>query len=338
MKRDTPAKALPRVWIVLFAVVLGVALLLLFLSQGARDQEPGLAFAEDAAAGTLTIIDQDKPVLTYRYGDALPFGLDAKQTRSCYIHPLFSLDGEPLTDDFPADHLHHHGLFWAWPVVVVRGVQSSNWEPADPSLRQRFVRWVRREADRKGARLVVENVWRLGEKEIILEETVSLTVHPATALARAIDIEIVLRPVGGPLELRGTPADNKGYGGLCIRGATQLRGAEMTTDQGRIGEDSVGKPFLWVDLSAQPDPGSDAPRSGLAIFVHPGHPDQPLAWLARNSYAGGLNPSWPGLTGTTLAPGTTIVLRYRIYIHQFDAKRGRIEEAYEAYIAGRNAF
>ncbi len=335
MKQDAPAKALPRVWIVLFVVVLGVALLLLFLKQAARDREPGLAFVEDAAAGTLTITEKGKPVLTYHYGDQLPFGLDAGLTRSCYIHPLYSLDGEPLTDDFPADHLHHHGLFWAWPVIGVRGVRSSNWEPADPLLRQRFVRWALRETDDKGAHLAVENAWRLGEKETVLEETVSLNVHPATALARAIDVEIVLRPVGGPLELRGAPADNKGYGGLCFRGAPLLRGAEMTTDRGRIEEDSVGEPFLWVDLSTKSDPGPDAGRVGVAVFVHPRHPGQPLAWLARNSYAGVLNPSWPGLAGTTLAEGTPVTLRYRIYVHRGDAEAARVGEAYRACAAGQ---
>jgi hypothetical protein len=337
MNRDTPGKALPRVWIVLFVVVLGVALilLLLFMGQTERDQGPGLAFAEDAAAATLTVMDGARPVLTYRYGENLPAGLDAKQTRSCYIHPLYSLDGEPLTADFPADHLHHHGLFWAWPVVEVRGARSSNWEPAEPSLHQHFVRWVGREADQQGARLVVANIWRLAENETVLEETISLTVHPASALARAIDVEIVLRPVGGRLELRGAPAENKGYGGLCFRGAPLFRGAEMTTDQGRITEDSVGKPFLWADLSTRPGPGPEAPRDGVAVFIHPGHPDRPLAWLARNSYAGVLNPSWPGLAGATLAADKAVTLRYRIYVHRGDAEAARVGEAYGAYSAGR---
>jgi hypothetical protein len=327
MNRDTPAKALPRVWIVLFVVVLCVALLLLlFMGQTERDQGSGLAFAEDAAAATLTVMDGARPVLTYRYGENLPAGLDAKQTRSCYIHPLYSLDGEPLTADFPADHLHHHGLFWAWPVVEVRGARSSNWEPAEPSLRQHFVRWVSREADQQGARLVVANIWELAENETVLEETVALTVHPVSALGRAIDVEIVLGPVGGPLELRGAPADNKGYGGLCFRGAPLLDRAMLTTDEGPLAEDSTGRPFRWVDLSTA--------ELGIAVFVHPGHPDRPVAWLARNSYAGVLNPSWPGLAGATLAADKAVTLRYRIYVHRGDAEAAWVGEAYRDYAAG----
>mgnify|MGYP001217470825 CR=1 FL=1 len=332
MRQDTPAKALPRVWAVLFIALLGVILIILALSQIERDQER-MSFVEDAAAGTLTITEKGRPVLTYHYGDQLPAGVDPRYARSSYIHPLYSLDGEPLTDDFPADHLHHHGLFWAWPVVEVRGVRTSNWEPADPSLRQHFMRWVRREADKRGTRLVVENVWRLAEKEDVARETVELSIPP-TVWGRIIDLKVSLRPLGGPLILRGAPAGNKGYGGLCFRGAPPLRGAEMTTDQGPVTDDSVGRPFLWADLSTKPDFGSGKPWLGLAIFVSPDHPGYPLPWLVRNSYGGVLNPSWPGLEGKTLAPDTTTSLLYRLFIHPFDAKSGRVERVYKAYFAG----
>jgi hypothetical protein len=32
-------------------------------------------------------------------------------SRSNYIHPLYDNDGEIITEDFPEDHLHHHGIF-----------------------------------------------------------------------------------------------------------------------------------------------------------------------------------------------------------------------------------
>ena len=60
-----------------------------------------------------------------------------------------------------------------------------------------------------------------------------------------------------------------------------------------------------------------------------------MAWLVRNSYGGVLNPSWPGLTGKALAPEWTATLRYRIYVHLWDAEAGMVREAYEAYAAGR---
>ena len=330
-----PSKSMPRIYAVLLAVVMTVAALFLLLAKIGRNPASEMSFSWESEPSALTVLESGRKVLSYVYGDRLPAGVDSRYARSSYIHPLHALDGRVLTEDFPRDHLHHHGLFWAWPVVEVRGVTTSNWEPAEPPLRQLFARWVRQEADRGEARLVVENAWTLGGTEVVVQETVTIIARPATTQGRAIDIEIVLRPVGGPIALRGTPADMKGYSGLCFRGAAAdgqgqdvFKGAAMTTDEGPLAADSTGRAFRWADLST-PAAG------GVAIFVSPDHPGFPLPWLIRNSYAGILNPCWPGLPGTTLAADTPVTLGYRIYVHDGDAGSGRVREAYEAYIAAR---
>jgi hypothetical protein len=339
-----PSKSLPRVWIVVFAVVLAAAALFLLLSKITRAPASEISIVDEGGQtvpgeglppAALTVLDAGKKVLTYVCGDTLPPGIDPRYARSSYIHPLYSLDGEVLTEDFPRDHRHHHGLFWAWPVVEVRGVRSSNWEPAEPSLRQRFVKWIEREVTEAGARLVVENTWKLGEAEVVAQEKVTIFVHPETPYGRAIDIEIVLRPLGGPLTLRGAPADNKGYSGLTFRGlasdgadAGVFRAGAMTTDEGPLAADSTGRTFRWADVSSPA-------QGGVAIFVSPDHPGFPLPWLIRNSYAGILNPCWPGLPGAALAADVPVALRYRVYVHRGDAASGRVREAYAAYLGGR---
>src|SRR5690554_3952616 len=40
--------------------------------------------------------------------------LGGKYHRSNYVHPLHGLEGEVLTEDFPDDQPHDHGIFWAW--------------------------------------------------------------------------------------------------------------------------------------------------------------------------------------------------------------------------------
>src|SRR5690606_14852268 len=47
--------------------------------------------------------------------------LNGEYPRSNYIHPLYGLEGEVLTEDFPDDHLHHHGIFWAWHQLYAEG-------------------------------------------------------------------------------------------------------------------------------------------------------------------------------------------------------------------------
>jgi hypothetical protein len=286
---------------------------------------PSFIFSDDAARKTLTIRDGSRNVLTFCYGDQLEAGVDPKQVRSGYVHPLFGLDGEVLTDDSPADHLHHHGLFWTWPIIRTRGVKTGTWEPATPPLRQHFIRWADKDVRAGAAALGIESVWKLDEKEIVARETADFIVHPAFALGRFIDVTLVIEAVGGPLEFQGQQDAGKGYGGLCFRGAPQFNDAALTTDKGPRKEDAVNTPFLWADLSTA--------ERGIAIFVSPSHPGHPIPWLIRNSYAGILNPSWPGLKSATVEAGKAVTLRYRLYIHRGDAAAARVAETYAAYAA-----
>lgn len=282
-----------------------------------------MTFVEDAEKGTLTVRDGKVDVLTYRFGDQLKEGIDPEQTRSCYIHPLYSPDGKVLTEDFPQDHLHHHGISWTWPIVKTRGQDTQTWHPAN--LRQYFVRWLKREAKGGGVALSAEIAWKLDGREIVAIEIVTLHIHPAVENGREIDLEIRIEAVGGPLTLQGTPDQNKGYGGFSLRGAPMFKGAAMTTDQGPLEKDSTNVPFRWADISTK--------ELGVAIFVSPEHIGFPTTWLIRNSYAGFLNASWPGLKPATIHPGKPITLRYRLYIHHGDVTAGHVSRAYESYLS-----
>jgi hypothetical protein len=282
-----------------------------------------MAILEDVEKGALTVRDGQVDVLTYRFGDQFKKGLDPEQTRSCYIHPLYSLDGKVLTEDFPEDHLHHHGIFWTWPIVKTRGQDTQTWHPAN--LRQYFVRWHKREVKDGRATLSVENAWKLDGREVVAREIVTLHIHPVVDDGRAIDLELRIEAVGGPLTLQGTPDQNKGYGGFSLRGAPMFTGAVMTTDQGSLEKDSTNVTFRWADLSIR--------ELGMAVFVSPDHAGFPTTWLIRNSYAGFLNASWPGLKPFVLQSGQPIKLRYRMYVHRGDTTAGHVNQAYKRYIS-----
>ncbi|GAI86865.1 unnamed protein product, partial [marine sediment metagenome] len=190
--------------------------------------------------------------------------------------------------------------------------------------RQYFVRWIDRDAESNPAVISVENAWKLDGKEVVALERVTLQIHPAADLSRVIDVEITLQAVGDPLELQGAQDGGKGYGGLSFRGAPMFTGMAVTSDKGPLEKDIDNKEFLWTDLSTK--------QRGLAIFVAPDHPDFPTPWITRNSYAGFLNPSWPGLKAVVLKPEKPVFLRYRIYIHQGDASSGKVSTAYRKYI------
>jgi len=297
---------------------------LIFLSLVPVFLSAQITFIDDTERGRLTIKEGEHNILTYCYGDQLKEGLDPKYTRSCYIHPLYSLDGDILTEDFPLDHLHHSGIFWTWPVVKTRGQETQTWHVHLSSLRQYFKRWMKRENEGDNFILSIENVWKLSEKEVVANEKLTLIIHPADGPGRAIDLELILEAIGGPLELKGTSEGNKGYGGLCLRSSPLLTGASMTTNTGRLQEDTTNVRFRWADLSTN--------KMGISIFVSPDHPDFPITWLIRNSYAGVLNPSWPGLDLFVLHPGKPVFLRYRIYVHQGNANSGQVLKAYDIFL------
>jgi len=302
-----------RIWILTGILLVG------FIQSAASEK---FIFIEDKDKGTLTVLEGSAKVLTYRFADQLKQGVHPKQTRSCYIHPLYSLDGQVLTDDFIEDHPHHHGVFWTWPIVRTRGQTTQTWHPAN--LRQHFVRWIDRDAENNPAVLSIENVWKLDGKEVVAVETVTLQIHPEADKSRAIDIELRIQAVGGPLELQGAQDGGKGYGGLSFRGAPLFTGTDVTSNEGSLEEDINNKEFLWTDLSTK--------QLGLTIFVAPDHPDFPTPWITRNSYAGFLNASWPGLKAVVLKPEKPVFLRYRIYIHQGDVTSGKVSAAYKNYI------
>jgi len=301
---------------------LGILLLTILLGSFLSTASEKFRFVEDSKAGTLTVWEGPTMVLSYRFQDQLKEGLDKTQTRSCYIHPLYSCDGQILTDDFTDDHPHHHGIFWTWPVVRTRGQTTQTWHPAN--LRQFFVRWIDRNAESHPAVISLENAWKLDGKEVVALETVTLHIYPATDDSRMIDVKLRIQAIGGPLELQGAQDAGKGYGGLSFRGAPLFTGKIVTSDKGPLEGDINNTEFLWTDLSTE--------RLGLAIFVAPDHPDFPVKWITRNSYAGFLNPSWPGLDAAVLEPDKPVTLRYRIYIHAGDAASANVSKAYQNYI------
>jgi hypothetical protein len=275
-------------------------------------------------AGKLGLSHNGRPVFVYNHGVMSKPGVPADRNRGTYIHPLFGLQGEILTDDFPEDHHHHRGLFWAWPHITVAGKTSSLWDLR--GIEQRFERWLYREAGAAAAVLGVENGWYLGEKKI-LQERVWFTVYPAIAGEQPIDMLLVLIPIGQPVELVG--AAGKSYGGLTLRFAPRER-TIITTPLGNASNDLAMTRLAWADLSAQ-FAGAPGP-SGAAIFISPDHPDYPPTWLTR--HYGVLCVGWPGVRSATLQPGEPVSGRYRVWIHSGRADTERAQKAYRAYEQG----
>jgi len=288
----------------------------------AAEAAPAAAFRfAEVSERSLGLWDGTRPVLVYNHGVMSKPGVPADRARSTYVHPLYGLDGEVLTDDFPPDHFHHRGLFWAWPHVRIGEQEYDLWTLK--GIRHQFERWLERRARATAAILRVENGWYVGGRKVV-QERVRLRVHPATAEARAVDVEGEWTPLQQPLTLTG--AAGKGYGGLTLRFAAGTNTA-ITIPAGLTREDLLMTNLPWADLTRLWD--AEKQTSGAAIFVHPRHPDFPLPWMLRQY--GVLCVGWPGVRSATIPPGQTVRCAYRVWIHRGPARADQLARAYGQY-------
>lgn len=285
----------------------------------AEKQQPAFRFAQDDVH--LRLVEGDRPVLTYNFGMMLPEGVPENRRRSCYVHPVYGLGGEIISDDFPEDHYHHRGLFWSWPKMTVGDQTLDLW--AISGVLARFEEWLGQEVGPVCAVFGVRNGWYVGE-ERIAEETAWFRVWRTGDVGRAIDVAFEWEARNRPITI--SPKDAKGYGGLCLRFGPR-EDTVLTTAEGRQEKDSNLQPSPWADLSARF--GGRPGTSGAAIFIDADNPAFPNGWCLR--HYGFLGVNWPGADTCTLRPGEPVKLRYRVWVHRGGAEEGLVSEAYASF-------
>lgn len=239
-------------------------------------------------------------------------------TRGGYIHPVLTPAGRLVTDDYPPNHRHHHGIWYAWTKTTFEGRSPDFWNMGDRKGTVEFV-----EVDRTWNGPVhggFESRHRQvdltsGTRRIALEETWSVRLLPVTELAGkpAFVFDIVVTDscaTDAPLVL-----PKYRYGGIGVRGhrawdgATNLNflSSEGLTDRSK--GDNAATRGRWAHLGGQVE-GAPA---GIAILSHPAnpfppqpqriHPTEPFLCLAPQQ-AGDLS----------IAPGKPLTQRYRFVV------------------------
>ena len=247
-------------------------------SPTGSDTAAAFAFSDDSPV-SLRLTQQEKPVLVYNHGvitDEKVPAKDTRRSRACYIHPLWGLNGEVLTDDFPKDHYHHHGVFWAWPHVEIGGEKLDLW--MYKQIAPKFVRWLGRDTGPLAAALGVENGWFVGDRKVMIER-VWIQVAKATPTARALDLDFTWIPVDRPITLRG--AEGKSYGGLTIRFAVKNeKDSIITVPAGAAAKDLPETPLALGRSDLQVRRGETSQRGG---DLHSSRPSELSAHLAHTA-------------------------------------------------------
>jgi len=301
----------------------------LLLLAGCNSATPNPINISQTSEG-FVVEEGDQQVLVYQRQHK---SLDGKYTRANYIHPLYGLDGEVLTEDFPPDHPHHRGVFWAWHQVWIGDKKIGDpwatidtfWDVYDAKILT---------PDSKSRSLQVHVYWKSpdwtdanGKQKPYIKETTTIRVHRAENDIRKIDFQIELLALEDQMRLGGSE-DEKGYGGFTTR-IPLPDGLEFIGTDGAVEPTNLSlEAGPWLDFSG--NLGKDGKVSGLAILCHSSCPGYPQRWILRRK-GSAQNPVYPGRHPVPLSREKPLVLRYRLIIHRGNSGHIDLDELQAEY-------
>ena len=259
-----------------------------------------------------------------------PKNMEGKFERCNYIHPLWGIDGAVLTEDFPADHFHHRGVFWAWHQIWIDGQRiGDGWEIKDFEQKVNDVEFV---SQKDGSAVLKTGVvwqsekWKKqGRKVPYLKEKTTICIHPKSGNYRKIDFEIELLALEENLSIGGSE-DEKGYSGFSIR--MILPGdVKFTGPGGEIEpENTAVKSKGYVKISGAV--GKDGAEGGVVMVDHTENPGYPQPWILRkkNSMQ---NAVFPGNSTVSVSTVKPLTLKYSLLVYSGKLNDSKIEKASE---------
>lgn len=271
------------------------------------------------------VSENGQPVFFYQKA---PKSLDGRYVCSNYIHPLYSLCGDTLTEEFPADHPFHRGVFWAWHQMYIDGKSvGDGWLMTDLKQEVEKLEKIKKEAF---VQLKIKAQWKSNLYETglpFLAEETDIIVYPIQDNYRIIDFMIAIKALVPNVEIAGSD-DEKGYGGFCCRIKNQADLTFTSSTGNVIAKRFQVKAGSWMDFSGPL--GKNDEISGITLFCHPKTPNYPAPWILRNE-ASMQNIVFPGQALVPVSTTQPLILHYRMLIHDGNAKNIDFETARITY-------
>jgi hypothetical protein len=272
----------------------------------------------------ISVSENNLPVFYYQKKERV---VNDSMRFSNFIHPLFAINGDTLTEVFPDDHPYHRGIYWAWHQVYIDTLSAGNlWIMKDIS---QHVDSTDFSINNDKAVMQTWVTWQsplYENNRAFLREQNTVTVYPGKGNIRKIDFEIQLHPLVNKLRLGGSD-DEKGYGGFCLR-LRQTDSFLFSATAGKVIPQLLqvnsGK---WVDFSRPSKYSGDS--VGVAILSHPSLPVFPAPWILRQS--GSMqNIVFPGRIPVSFDNGK-ISLKYRLIVHSGGASKIDFDQLQREY-------
>ncbi|RQW08068.1 hypothetical protein EH222_06120 [candidate division KSB1 bacterium] len=284
----------------------------------------------------LAHLESDQGILFTENGENVlfyqraPKSFSGQHTRNNYVHPLWSLDGDTLTEDYPPDHAHHRGIFWTWHRLTVGDIALGDawecrnfvWDVTDVQIE---------EAPAGAKTLAVTVLWKSpdlvdedGQMIAAVRESTRITIHPRSADSRVIDFDIRLLALLDSVRIGGAD-DVKGYGGFSARLKCPDDLVFLSATGQVAPKNEAVEAGPWLNMLAT---FSGERRSGCAILNHPDNPAPIDRWILRQSRSM-QNPVYPGRELVPISKTVPTKLRYRIILYRGDADIGRLYSDYK---------
>ena len=220
-----------------------------------------LAVAKEAD-GVLVSVGATR-VFRYQTTGKLPGGVGQNYLRGGYIHPMFTPGGLQVTDDYPGDHRHHHGIWSAWAHTTFEGRTMDFWNMGGGSAKVDFESlgstWEG--PVHAGFRTRHLHTDLRGNKTALREEWV-VTVYKAPPAYFLFDLD-------STQEAASASPVNLGqyiYGGFAFRGSPQWRaGATFLTSEGKDRGSGDGTTSRWCYIGGK----VDGKQAGYVVLGHP---------------------------------------------------------------------
>ena len=233
-----------------------------------------------------------------------------------------------LTNDSPKNHLHHHGLWWAWTSSEFEGRKSNFWESKE---KQGKVECVKVEETVSGpvfggfrAKHRFLNLNGPDGPKAAIEETWEVRIY-------AISGQFVFDVISSQTCASKEPLVIKEYryGGIGFRGASDWEGktgVDFLTSEGKKRVEGHATKAKWVLATGK----IGGAASSIGFLCHPSdfrfpqplriHPDEPFF-------------NWAVPQGGTFSiqPGKPYVARYRFIVADGALKAADLDAAWSAY-------
>ena len=262
-------------------------------------------------------------------------GIKPEYHRAGYIHPVYSPSGKMVTDDYPSNHVHHHGIWSPWTKTSFQGRSPDFWNMGTKTGTEDLVALERTwgGAVHGGLEAKLQMVDLSGASPVVaLHELWRVVAYDVVAVAAigpvaVFDLEITQRcATNDPLVL---PTYH--YGGFGFRGAAAWNGpgdaARYLTSEGvtdrLAGNNTRGR---WCYLGGL----LDGKMAGTAILGHPEnfrapqpmrlHPDMPyMSYVPQQ------------LGEFAIRPGVPYVARFRFVVADGVPDRAMIDAFWNGY-------